>query len=245
MKYGYNGDAPYFDSLGLPVTDKGDGGDSAAEAGTLLALDPHSDFSVWRYLPITGPVRHPDTDKWYGRPWRFSRDQLVALLCGLAMRRGPEYFNAREDLYYMHRRRKFLTAWNYKRNFVYDTLAEHLEKSSPDVRWDFFDKQPDITGPEVWALWFRAWRKGIAWPLLWLLDLETLVGAVVWRFKSNGLGRNHLLVCFVSTSILPTPISWLARLITPTKRLIDEWGEHCRRTGAIDTSPYFERAFKK
>lgn len=233
-----------IDQWGLPVTDKGDGGDSAAECGTIMALDPYTArFDVAKYLPATGPVRHPDSSKWYGRPWRFSRDQLVALLCGLCMH--PNYASEKDDLYSMHRRRYFVTAWNRKRNFVYDTLEEHVRMSTPDVRWDFFDKQPDITGPEVWALWFRLWRTKIAWPLLWVLDLETLIGALVWHFKSNGLGRNHLLAIYVSTSVMPTPIAWLARLLTPTSRLIDEWGEHCRRTGAIDTSNLFRKAFKR
>lgn len=233
----------YLDDLGLPVTKEGDGGDSAAEAGTLLTLDHNVTFlDVGLYLPSYGPVRHPDPSKWYGRRDRFSRDQLIALLCGLVMR--PGYADEKEDLYLMHKRRYFLTAWNKIRNFQYEDSAEQMQKA-PQVKWDPRSKTPDFTGPEVWALWLRMWPRWWKWPLCCILDLETLVSAVVWRFKSGKIARNHLLAVYVSMKVLPTPVSWLARVITPIGDLIDRWGEHCRETGAIDTSVLFRRAFRR
>lgn len=235
----------YWDKWNLPVTKEFDGGDSAAEAGTLIALEPHTwgkEINIKHYLQSHGPVRHPDRDKWYGRPGRFSRDQLVAFMCGLCML--PHSFDEKEDLYFMHKRNWFLRAWNRVRNFQYESIGEQVVKA-PGVRWNPYEKVPDFTGPRVWALWLRMWPRWWKWPVLCLLDLETLVSAVVWAFRKDGLARNHLLSLYVGTSVLPTPIMWVARWITDVNTLAYMWGAHCRRTGSIDTSELFYKAFRR
>lgn len=232
----------FLDRWNLPVTRELDGGDSAAEAGTLMALDPSIEFNVAHYLQAHGPVRHPDKDKWYGRPGRFSRDQLIALMCGLCM--SSHYWDEKEDLYAMHKRNWFVRAWNKIRNFQYETAAEQVAKA-PGVQWNPWPKQPDVTGPEVWALWLRMWPRWWKWPFILLCDLETLVGALVWRFRKDGLARNHLLILYVGTSVMPTPVMWLARSLTYVNHLAFIWGAHCRDTGAIDTSELFYQAFRR
>jgi hypothetical protein len=222
-----------IDAFGLPVTESGDGGDSCATAANMIVCGIGDKIPMGSYLKAE-PLRHPDDTKWYGRPGRFSRDQLVALLCALVVK-GDELSYIRSKLYTMHAERYLLSAWNKYRNHVYESYQEHLAKSTPDVAWDMSVKSPDLTGPEVWGLWIRAFRVYWLWPLLLVLDLETLIGAVHWRyFRKDNVSRNHLLVCMVTTKIMPTPISFLAKIITPMNNLLNRWAAHCAATGEIN-----------
>lgn len=242
----------YFDLDGFPVTNSGDGGDSAAQWGNLMAINPTAGLAklATAYLGQETPLRHPDKNKWYGLEWRFSRDQLVAYLCGLiGMKRaglaGLEVATLR--LFKMHRRQWFLLAWNRYRNHVYPTLVEHMAKATPDVYWRPQPKFPDVTGPEVWALWLRLYLEGrpffLLRPLIWLalnvLDLETLIGSVHWRFRKDRVTRNHLLTTIVSRASSPTVTSWLNFKISPTAELIERWSAHCEATGELNTAPLF------
>lgn len=242
----------YYDAIGLPGTKGGDFGDSCAIWSTVMALNPNVAMGklAGAYLGKETPVRHPDKSKWYGLDWRFSRDQLVAYLCGLiGIKRagftGLELATLR--LFKMHRRQWFLLAWNVYRNHVYPTLEEHLAKSTPDVAWDPKPKFPDVTGPEVWALWLRLYLEGrpffLLRPLIWLalnvLDLETLIGSVHWRFRKDRVTRNHLLTTIVSRAVAPTVTSWLNFKISPTAELIERWSAHCEATGELNTAPLF------
>lgn len=187
---------------------------------------------IQHYLMNEEPVRHPDQNKWYGRPGRFSRDQLVALLCGMAIDRRNQW--ARLRLFRMHQKLGLVLAWNKIRNFQYETEEEHRVKSTPDVRWNMEPKMPDICGPEVWALWIRVWRVWILYPLLFLFDLETLAGTLHWRwFRKDNVARNHMLVAHVSRKVMPTPTSWLSYRLTPWKDLKERWKRHCDATGEI------------
>ena len=222
----------YFDVTGLPVTKDGDGGDSCATAGNLLVTEEFPRMMpVGMYLYGTEPVRHPDRNKWYGRPGRFSRDQLVAMLCGLAMSHNPW---ARKELFKMHFKRGFVLAWNRIRNHVYEDPAEHLAKSTPDVLWNPRPKMPDICGPEVWALWIRVWRAWPLYPLLLVLDLESFLGALHWRyFRRDNVARNHLLSVYIGVQVMPTPISILSYYATDFVELKRRWKNHCAATGEL------------
>lgn len=216
------------DKLGLPLTEGADGGDSCATAGNLLVTG--FQVPIQYYLMNGEPVRHPDKNKWYGRPGRFSRDQLVALLCGMAIDRRNEW--AREKLFSMHRKRWFVLAWNRIRNHVYEDYEEHRTKSTPDVAHRPEPKFPDITGPEVWALWIRVWRMWILWPLLLIFDLENLVGTLHWRwFRDDRVTRNHMLTTHVGREVMPTPWSYLSYRLTPWTDLRARWKAHCEATG--------------
>jgi hypothetical protein len=216
------------DKLGLPLTDAGDGGDSAAIAGNLLVAG--FQVPIQYYLMNGEPVRHPDKNKWYGRPGRFSRDQLVAMLCGMAIDRRNEW--AREKLFSMHKKRWFVLAWNKIRNHVYEDYEEHRVKSTPDVAHRPEPKFPDITGPEVWALWIRVLRIWWLYPLLLIFDLETLGGALHWKyFRDDNVARNHLLISHVSKKVFPTPWGLIAFYITDFVELKKRWKKHCESCG--------------
>lgn len=237
-------DKPYLDKWGLPVTRDGDGGDSCATAGTLAALRaPSPRILRIAYLPKHAePLRHPDSTQWYGRPKRFSRDQLISFICGLIIQENPWLL---KRLFKQHAKRGFLTAWNTMRNFVYETEEEHKLKSTPDVPWDPSWKFPDPTLFEVWGLWIRAMHAWYLYPLLFIFDLETLGGALTWRWiRTDRVCRNHLLVLHVTRYRYPTPVSWLARKVTPVDDLIQRWSEHCQDTGEYDSSSHFKEAFK-
>lgn len=216
------------DKLGLPLTDGGDGGDSAAIAGNLLVTGHQ--VPIQYYLMNEEPVRHPDQNKWYGRPGRFSRDQLVAMLCGMAIDQRNEW--ARETLFKMHRKKWFVLAWNKIRNHVYETEEEHRVKSTPDVAWNPAPKFPDICGPEVWALWIRVMRAWWLYPLLFLFDLESLLGSIHWAaWRKDNVARNHLLVTHVSMEVFPSLWSWMSWHITDWKDLKARWKHHCEVCG--------------
>lgn len=236
---------PEFD---LPTTASGDGGDSAAICGTLLTVAwwyPVPE-QIGRYVEGETPVRHPNSDKWYGLPWRFSRDQLIGLLCGLIIRRRNFLCRATGwRLFEMHTQRWLVLAWNKYRNHVYPSLEEHLEKSTRDVKWRPEEKFPDICGPEVLALWIRFWRFYPLWPLLWILDLDTLFGSISWHWREDRVSRNHLLVLLAGRASMPTPVMALARWIAPVDEMILKWQAHCRVIGEVDLTPEFKRAFTR
>lgn len=217
-----------LDENGYPGTKQSDGsydgGDTAAILGTLWFFGQF----LKTYLPMVNgkPVRHPDQSKWYGQTDRFSRDQLVAVLCGhlgsskLQMPLGPIY-----DLYKAHKARFFLTAWNTKKNGAMDVP----------------NKAPDLTGPEVWSLWLRIYKPSWAKLVLPILDVELLVGAIHWRFfRKDRVTRNHLLSSLASRKNNPTLVSKLADKINNYPDLVQRWEDHCAAVGEYQTANLFK-----
>lgn len=226
----------YLDNNGYPGTIQSDGsydgGDTAAIIGTVKALAPMLAAVTMPKTPLSEngiPLRHPDITKWYGQPDRFSRDQLIATLCGIlgdGVLTIPNY-----AIYWQHRKKWFLTAWNTKRNG---------EMEVPD-------KFPDICGPEVWALWIRILHPWWAALVLNILDLQTLVGAIQWRWftsKTNRVTRNHMLVCIMSRQILPSLVMKLAYWINDWDDLVSRWENHCEAVGEYPTADLFKRKLK-
>lgn len=242
---------PFMDAKGFPVTSAGDGGDSAAQWGNVMAINPNFAMSTLapKYFGNETPVRHPDKSKWYGLDWRFSRDQLVPFICGLiGMKRARlDDQGAGKKLFQMHSRRGFVLAWNKYRNHVYPDLAEHNAKATPDVLWRPEPKFPDFTGPEVWALWLRLFLESrrffLCWPIAWLvlnvLDLETLIGSIHWRYREDRVTRNHLLVSIVARASTPTLVSWVNFRVCNFEDLINRWDDHCEATGELNTAGLF------
>lgn len=220
----------YLDDEGYPGTvnhGQFDGGDTASIVGTILALQRLIILPsglLYELVDINGiPRRHPDTTKWYGQPDRFSRDQLIPLICaGIVL----QHHVTIDVIFNAHRRRNFLTAWNTKKNGVMETP----------------DKFPDITGPEVWALWIRYKRPKWAHLVLWFLDIETLLGSIKWRWftsMSNRVTRNHMLVCLTARTHMPTLTMRLAFWLNDWGELITRWAGHCKAVGEIPTADLF------
>lgn len=201
------------------VTGEFDGGDTAAILGTLWFFGQMLELPLYTFR--NAPVRHYDKNKWYGQPDRFSRDQLIPVLCGYVTFAGYYHW-----LFDLHKRRYFLTAWNTRKNGSMDAPK----------------KFPDITGPEVWALWLRIFKPWWARLVLPLLDLETLVSAIHWRFfRKDRVCRNHMLVLLAARKALPTVTTRLADYITDWPDLIQRWTDHCEVVGEYQTGHLFRK----
>lgn len=229
------------DERGFPgtqdnMTGQFDGGDTAAIVGNLIALGFNDallrmKLRLMRSMLIRtdGLVRHPDQSKWYGQPDRFSRDQLIPIMCSFV---GEPVERDCREVYRRHRAHYFLYAWNTKKNGAMDVP----------------DKMPDITGPETWALWARI-HGGPWWLklLLPILDLETLVGSMLWRWfqpDTNRVCRNHMLVCITGMKKFPSITMRLAYWLNDWKDLIAKHRAHCDAVGEYQTADLFERAIK-
>lgn len=209
-----------------------DGGDTAAILGTLSTLSPNRlwDYKITHLVDLGYPIRHPDHTKWYGQPDRFSRDQLIPLICAAitpARRLVP--FIWMERLYNKHKQQLFLLAWNRRGNGAMDKPL----------------KSPDFCGPEVWALWIRYKRPWWGRLVLWLLDLESLGSAIHWRFwRKDFVCRNHMLVSITCRKHMPTWVSRITYRINNWPDLIGRWRAHCIATREYDTSDLFEEAIR-
>lgn len=237
----------YIDQYGMIVTKGMDGGDSCAhgfsmiyaslilngrdELKTALGSDSSGPLSTYSSKLELAPgryVRHPDKDKWYSDLDRLSRDQFLPILAALGLVQHKEKLNR---LFKAHLKRGLLFAWNTRKNFVYKDKAEHELKSTPDVPHNYKWKLPDLTGPEVWAAWIRAYRCKLLYPLLLILDLENLVGSVKRRMQGmqgDDIQMNHVVMTDFATRVMPTPVSLLSRFIYGKKcarwALNNKWG---------------------
>lgn len=229
---------PWLDPQGYPGCRQSDGsfdgGDTAAILGTIMALSPGLTELVVK--PLTWacpwdvfyqqPLRHPDAKKWYGQPWRFSRDQLISILCG-----GQMVNLSVDGLFRAHRKRWFLTTWNILQN---DGSAKTFPANCGD-----------ICGPEVWALWIRYYAPWWGWLVLTLLDVQTLIGAVQWRWftpKSFQICRNHMLVSIVMLRRQPSLLTPLVWWINDWPDLIERWRASNAATGEFPTADLFATA---
>lgn len=201
-----------------------DGGDTAAIIGTFAALTCQKPFCQFPWdRKWNKPLRHPDKSKWYGQNDRFSRDQLIPLLCMLV--EFPHSVLA-EMAFKAHSMRGFLLAWNSRKNGSMDAPK----------------KFPDLTGPEIWALWIRVWRPRWRYLVLWFLDLELLGGSIHWKFRKDRVCRNHMLSLIICRRRMPTWVSKLAYWLTDFDDLIGRWKAHCEAVGEEPTWHLFYAA---
>lgn len=221
------------DEHGYPGTRQADGsfdgGDTAAIIGTMEAFLGAGVLKVRLPYNAGVPVRHPDTNKWYSEPDRFSRDQLIPNICSeIRDSFRPRY----SKLFKAHQRRWFCTAWNTRGNGAFDKPK----------------KTPDICGPSVWALWLRYRRPWWSRAVLGLLDLETLAGAINWRYlqpATNRVTRNHMLIVMFSYMYQPTLASMLAFKLANWSDLVAKWGAHCEAVGEYQTAYLFHDKLKE
>lgn len=224
---------PWLDSKGYPVCSGAvfDGGDCAADLGTVMALNPSA--IPLRPIPwddlYMQPLRYWDITKWSGLPNRFSRDQLIPLICGFI--RIPTNISA-DKLFSAHKKRLLLTAWNTVND---DGSAKSWPASMGDP-----------CGPEVWALWIRLLTPWWGWFVLWFLDLQTLIGAVQWRWftdPTNQLTRNHMLVSITAKRVMPSPTSLVIYyMLNDWPDLIERWRLSNQATREFPTADLFQGA---
>lgn len=192
--------------------------------------------------------RHANEEKWYGDWDRMSRDQYIAFIIGvlvnkeykIALKMIKHHFfgTFRYGRLVIPRMGLFMT--NTKKNFVYKTLEEHQAKSTPDVPHNYADKLPDITGPEILAVYIRGFSLVFnIWisvftalylysdsttffyiafvPMLVVAlgDLETLIGSInkVLFYKGNDDGNHIAVLAYNHLHKTTSPIALLARYI--------------------------------
>lgn len=161
-------------------------------------------------------VRHPNKE-WDASDFdRFSRDQMKPLIVALG------YWDRAElkDLAIGHLKRGFL--------FMTNTRQNGANKHSHGTNgYDYSWRMPDITGPDVWALFIRAFRAWWLYPLLLVFDLYLVFTAIKWRWSpKHNIAMNSCLCIMYAKAALPTPWSWLATKIVSVPRLITLIGEH-------------------
>lgn len=217
---------PWTDGYGLlgrlqTNTGKIDGGDSChktSHAEWLIRLN--TDWSSLHPLNVlfssTIPVRNPDPAMWYSNPNTTSRDQLKAFLLFLSIQKYPKILGR---IFLQHLKYLCLFAFNTRRNWQYPTLEQHQAAQArgdigQNVVWDYSWKVPDFCGPEMWAIYIRGFRCRILYPLLPVLDLETLIGVIIKFFHKKDVDcMNDLGVLYLSKICGGSPVMWLARKI--------------------------------
>lgn len=217
----------YIDSFGMITTLPGDGGDSCAHGCSIIyALMCLGATDVFKQYPQLVPltyvskleksngrfVRHPDPAMWYSNPATFSRDQLIPLICLLGY---VGHTHRLTRLFVAHLKLLLMFAWN--------TLPNG---PTPYTQW----KLPDLCGPDILGLYIRAFDWKLLYPLLFICDIPTLIGAIIYRLDLNSstLQMNQVIVTDFSTQVMSTPVSWLAKKIygkaTPIAALNASWG---------------------
>jgi len=172
--------------------------DRYAQALDLLN-DPNHDGFLRRY---------PDPSYWGGLSDRFSRDQSVpnVVAMGLLQRDHLKRFFL-EHL--KHRALLFTT--NTRRNWAWPPGDPRYDAN--EYRW----KVPDLTFGSFHALYIRAFKAKWLYPLLLILDLDLLGGAIAKLFyakdPTNNDDLNHLITQYQADMIMPTPWSWLAKRV--------------------------------
>jgi hypothetical protein len=121
-----------------------------------------------------------------------------------------------------------------------------------DYKTDFDWKFPDPVAFEFWACVFRCFPvfRVVMNPILHLMDLETLVGSLIWKFyrlkkitDENGVTRfrnddiiNHVIVCTNGMQTSPTLTMYLACKLLPQELVIEALEEYW---SGWRMSPYF------
>lgn len=223
-------DSKYSDKQGLPGTLQSDGsldmGDSAADYFNIAALSEVEGKEDLYFNDV--PIRHPDASKWWGQPDRFSRDQLIPLLSWAALK-GKAQSPFLKKVFKAHLKHLLLWAWNSKGNGAMDMPK----------------KTPDITFLEILGLWLRIFKPFGYQSILWLCDIETLIGSISWKFRKDRVTRNHMLVHIVQKNNSPTWVSKLSYKINDWKDLVGRWKAHVEAVGEYPTAELFERQLLK
>ncbi|PCI45808.1 MAG: hypothetical protein COB41_00630 [Proteobacteria bacterium] len=187
--------------------------------------------------PSNGVILRHSNPKYDASDWdRMSRDQLQPHIIAAG------YWSPEKELKRLfkgHLKRGLLFANNTRRNG--STKKNHGKLVAGEVR-DYGWKMPDLTGPDIWGNFIRAFDYKILWPLLFITDIEMFLGSIIWRYKKDNITLNHTLSLLQAMDTMPTIWTWLSKKIMPVERLIKLAGEHLR--DFPDDMVFFEDMFK-
>jgi hypothetical protein len=158
--------------------------------------------------------RSPDSD-WTGDWDRMSRDQSTPLVA--AMGAMGLYKHLFWHLLSHVLRLGFFT--NIRRNGA--TKENHGKPTPNNKIFNYNIKLPDFAGPSFYALYIRGFglMALVFYPILCILDIELLAGAIAWRYRKGNDVLNYLVLTRYARHRLPTPISWLGLKLEPKKEL--------------------------
>ena len=150
-----------------------------------------------------------------------SRDQMTGKLCFFAKAK------AKRALWRSFRE-------HCKRGLIFANNTIHNGDNPSDydkTKWSGYAKRhklPDLTLFDIWAIYIRGFRAWYLYPLLPLLDLHLLAGAIIVALKNNNDIISFIIKIILSREVVPTPISWVASKILSKKnikiRLLSYWG---------------------
>jgi len=157
-----------------------------------------------------GYVRHPHnegtTNSYYKNPWNgnISRDQLQGILA---------YYIKHQDYKELFKIFLHHGAWLWL--FAYNTVRN----GDTSFKW----KWPDVTGPDVWAMYIRGFRPYgyLLYPLLCLLDIHMLLSTLHFNYTNQDDDQiSFAIKSITQKEYVPTPISLLAWKILDKTKLI-------------------------
>jgi len=246
----------FIDKFGLlDKKHKPDGGDSGHREGlywSLLAMmsiidkkqylrSSHFRYEV-QYLnvmrkihPHDGVILRHSNPLYDASDWdRMSRDQLQPNIIAAG------YWSKKQLVRLLkgHLVRGLLFAGNTRRNGA--TKSNHNKLVAGEIR-NYGWKIPDLTGPDIWANYIRAFNIKILYPLLLILDIELFIGSIIWRYKKGNITMNHTLSLLQAIDRMPTFWTWLSKKIMTPEKLIKLTGEHFR--DFPDDMVFFEDMF--
>lgn len=214
-----------------------EGGDSACWMGHWLYLNdgacPRTDWTTKKYVDWfqVRPgafVRHPDPamtyhgfGAYYNGPYDgvISRDQYhgVLAVCIKGHHKDVLWCCIRHHM-----------RWGML--FMYNTRINGQPPTQSKWKW------PDFTFMDIWALYIRGLRAWPLYPLLLVFDLQLLLASAVIRTEPVEKDDiiNHLIKVIIAKDIMPTPLSFLARLAlsrsqveVKLKKYWCEWRQGC------------------
>lgn len=164
--------------------------------------------------------RYPDPDYWGGLSDRLSRDQSIANVIAMG-------FVGRDDLkrfFFAHLRYgALLFTTNTRKNWAWP--PGHPLYNEKKYKW----KAPDLTFGSFHAAYIRAFNAKWAYPLLWILDLDLLGGAIAKLFyakdPTNNDDVNHLITQYQAEVVMPTLWSKMAKWIYKLRRYPNNSGD--------------------
>lgn len=183
-----------------------DAGDSAHRHGVLALYNDvwivGDKFALEYFFNEDGKlIRHPDgAQAWTRELDRGSRDQYTPWLAALAIKKARLKSKPLLKKIAKHILANYGRFHNYRKNGQLDAPL----------------KSPDFAGPKIWSVLLRGLFPEALYPVIYpiisILDLEFLLGSLVWNNFREGDSDiiNHLCLLKASNEVMPTFVSKLA-----------------------------------